>query len=97
MPENRRPRTIVWQGPEGWTVLATEDGVEIRSRSGDGLEPVNVKRLVSVLAIAEDAFNSDQVPAPRPPEKADTWESVRANFAREAIDAINTITQPDPF
>lgn len=91
-----RPCRIIWDAPESWTVLATEDGVEIRSRSGDALEAPDVNRLVSLVATAQAAVAEDHVTAPGPNPDSGNWEAVRANVAREAIAAVRNAIQ-SPF
>lgn len=73
------PRRVEWAGPEGWTVWADEDGVFVRSRQGDTLEPGDVTRLMALVTEARSQMASGQVPAPAPLG----GEEVRALYAHE--------------
>ena len=59
------PRRVEWSGPNFWTVWADEDGVHVRSRSGDGLEQVEVKALFDLWTAARKARDEGTIPAPR--------------------------------
>lgn len=86
------PRRIEWTGPEGFTLWADEDGVHLRSRSGDGLEPCDLSRLLDLIAEARAQVASGHIPAPKPPTKEEARamygadrESYMAKRAQKAI------------
>ena len=75
------PRKIEWAAPEGWTVWADEDGVHLRSRSGDGLEMPDVSNLFRLWSEACVAVSpGGQIDPPKPP----TREQVRAMSSERA-------------
>lgn len=76
MTENSAPipRRIDWSAPEGWGVWADEDGVHVKSRSGDCLEEKEVQRLFDIWAAARGLVAGGGVPSPRPPSR----EEIRA-------------------
>lgn len=77
------PRKIEWTAPEGWTVWADEDGVHLRSRSGDCLEMPDVDRMFRLWSEACAAVSpGGYVLAP----KAPTREEIRgmgSDYAEE--------------
>lgn len=87
------PRKIEWAAPEGWTVWADEDGVHLRSRSGDALEMPEVNRLFRLWSEACAAVSpGGEIPAPKPPtrEEVSAMSADRAAryAARRAVRAI---------
>lgn len=62
------PVRIVWEGPNRWTVWADEDGVHVRTPSGDGLEEVDVTRLFDLWQLAKQEVTDDSIPAPARPD-----------------------------
>ena len=89
------PRKIEWAAPEGWTVWADEDGVHLRSRSGDCMEMPDVNRLFQLWSEACAAVSpGGEIPAPKPPtpEEVRSWSSDRADAyaKRRALRAIES-------
>lgn len=76
---NATPRRIEWTGPEGWTIWADEDGVHLRSRTGDALESCDVTRLIELVTEAREQVTNDRIEAPKPPTK----EQARANYSHD--------------
>lgn len=76
---NATPRRIEWTGPEGWTVWADEDGVHLRSRSGDCLESVDLNRLITLVHDAQGQVAAGHAPAPKPLTK----EEARAMYSHD--------------
>ena len=62
------PRRIEWQGPEGFTVLLDEDGVQLRAPKG-GLEEPDLNRLLDIIAEAKRARDAQSAPIPLPPTR----------------------------
>lgn len=97
------PRRIEWAGPERWTVWADEDGVHVRSKSGDALEEGDVTRLFDLWQLAKQEFSGDSIPAPKPPTpdergryyygpEREEYDAKRA--ARAVYDALAPTTDP---
>ena len=86
------PRRIEWQGPEGFTVILDEDGVQLRAPKG-GLEEPNLNRLLDVIAEAKRARDAQSAPIPLPPtreQRAYYPSDYTAHRVQRAIsDAIN--------
>ena len=87
------PRKIEWAAPEGWTVWADEDGVHLRSRSGDALEMPDVDRLFQLWADACRAVSpGGEIPAPKPPTRDEIrhmgHDHAERYIARRAVRAI---------
>ena len=74
------PHRIEWTGPEGWTVWADEDGVHLRSRTGDALEACDVTRLMDLVTEARAQVTNDRIEAPKPLTK----EQARAKFSYDS-------------
>ena len=97
------PRRIEWTGPEGWTVWANEDGVHVRSRQGDSLEPCDLSSLLELISEARAQMDVGNIPAPKPPTKEEAramyGQDREAYVARRAIRAIQRELNPDsaPF
>lgn len=99
------PRRIEWQGPEGWTVWADEDGVHLRSAKGDCLEAIDVDRLIDLVRAARVQFLEGHIPAPKPLAReqlreqsslfAAEYEAKRA--ARAVYDALAPSDDITPF
>ena len=60
------PRRIEWQGPEGFTVILDEDGVQLRAPKG-GLEEPDLNLLLDIIAEAKRARDAQSSPIPLPP------------------------------
>lgn len=87
------PRKIEWAAPEGWTVWADEDGVHLRSRSGDAMEMPDVDRLFRLWSEACAAVSpGGEIPAPKPPTREEarrmSAENTERYVARRAVRAI---------
>lgn len=99
------PSRIEWLGPNGWVVRADEDGICLRSRSGETLEASAVARLIDLIADARDQIKSGQIPAPKPPTREEAREAGResherylARTAERAVREAIAPTTPDmPF
>ena len=76
---NATPRRIEWTGPEGWTVWADEDGVHLRSRSGDCLESTDLSRLMELIHEAREQIANDRIEPPKPLTK----EQARAMYSHD--------------
>lgn len=74
MTDYPTPRRIEWTGPEGFTVWADEDGVHVRSRSGDALEQPDMQRLVDLWSLAIQATRNGDIPSPKPPTRDEIRE-----------------------
>jgi len=84
---NITPRRIEWQGPEGFTVILDEDGVQLRAPKG-GLEEGDLNRLLAIIAEAKRARDaqSSPIPMPPPPEQRRFYsDAYHANRARRAV------------
>ena len=92
------PRRVEWRGPEGWTIWADEDGVHLKSASGDCLEQPDVLELIGLYHGVRDQVERHAIPSPTPP----TREQVRAYMhadqarylARRAGRAVADILNP---
>ena len=90
------PRRIEWQGPEGFTVLLDEDGVQLRAPKG-GLEEPDLDRLLDVIAEAKRARDAQSAPIPLPPtrEQCAYYPAYTARRVRRVIsDALNAEFNP---
>ena len=95
------PRRIEWQGPEGFTVILDEDGVQLRAPKG-GLEEPDLNRLLDIISEAKRARDARSAPIPLPPAREQRRyypEAYHANRAKRAasraIDAeFNDTDQP---
>ena len=95
------PRRIEWQGPEGFTVILDEDGVQLRAPRC-GLEEPDLNRLLDVIAEAKRARDAQSAPIPLPPTReqhryaTEAYHADRAKrAASRAIDAeFNNTDQP---
>lgn len=90
---------VEWRGPEGFTVMANEDGVHIRSPKGDVLEPGDVTRLIELVEAARHQMNSGQLTAPRPPREGEIdgmpYTAARRYIARRAIQGVKNYLGDD--
>ena len=80
------PRRIEWQGPEGFTVILDEDGVQLRAPKG-GLEEPDLNRLLEIIAEAKRARDAQSSPIPLPPaleQRRYYPEAYHANRAKRA-------------
>ena len=91
------PRRIEWQGPEGFTVILDEDGVQLRAPKG-GLEEPDLNRLLDVIAEAKRARDAQSAPAPLPPTREQRAYYPDAYTARRVhrviSDALNAEFNP---
>ena len=91
------PRHIEWQGPEGFTVLLDEDGVQLRAPKG-GLEEADLNRLLDVIAEAKRARDAQSAPTPLPPTREQRAYYPMAYTARRVqrviSDALNAEFNP---
>ena len=81
------PRRIEWQGPECFTVILDEDGVQLRAPKG-GLEEPDLNRLLDVIAEAKRARDAQSAPTPLPPtpeQRRYYPEAYHANRAKRAV------------
>ena len=94
------PRHIEWQGPEGFTVLLDEDGVQLRAPKG-GLEEADLNRLLDVIAEAKRARDAGGAPIPLPPSPEQRRyypQAYHANRAKRAVvDALDAEFTDIPF
>ena len=82
------PRRIEWQGPEGFTVILDEDGVQLRAPKC-GLEEPDLNRLLDVIAEAKRARDAQSSPIPLPPAREQRRyypEAYHADRAKRAVD-----------
>lgn len=80
------PRRIEWQGPEGFTVILDEDGVQLHAPKG-GLEEPDLNRLLEIIAEAKRARDAQSSPIPLPPaleQRRYYPEAYHANRAKRA-------------
>lgn len=93
------PARVEWLGPEGWTVRANEDGVHLRSRSGEMLEAADVTRLINLIIEARTQMEAGQIPAPKPPTSDEIREYSRdyqqEHMARTAARAVKQAIHPN--
>ena len=95
------PRRIEWQGPEGFTVILDEDGVQLRAPKG-GLEEPDLNRLLEIIAEAKRARDAQSSPIPLPPALEQrryypgsyTAHRVQRALTRAIEDEFNPTDQP---
>ena len=96
------PRRIEWRAPEGWTVWADEDGVHLRSVSGDLMEQPDVLNLIKLYEAVRAQIANDRIYRPEAPTQAQLRamepSQRAAHFsriaARAVAEAINPTTVP---
>lgn len=90
------PRRIEWQGPESFTVILDEDGVQLHGKGG--LEEPDLNRLLDVIAEAKRARDAQSSPIPLPPTREQRAYYPPAYTARRVqrviSDALNAEFNP---
>lgn len=98
MSESTTPRRIEWAAPEGWTIWADEDGVHLRSRSGDCMEQPDALKLVDLYNRVRSDVVGNAVQSPKPPTREQFREMEterRARYmARTAARAVESAINP---
>lgn len=93
------PYRIEYRGPEGWIVWTDEDGVHVRSRTGDALESPDVDRLMQLVVEARAQRDNGIIPAPKPPSREEirgmTTDRMAEYHAKRAARVVYDALSPD--